>query len=363
MNRSLIAADGHRRTVARAVCCPAVLAAWLGLTGPLAADEAPAEAPAVERQQKVHAGLYELATSSEDGTLWVAATGSAQAPGAYLIALDPETLQERRRIDLGENPALGVAINNRTQTLYSSNTRVGNMSAVDLRTGEVTLIERADVEDAPHLYRVVVDEQNNRVYATVASTPGSIWVVDGAANELVDIIEDVGDRPTGLVLDAEAGRLYATILAANEVAVIELDSGKVVDRIPTDGERSTQLAFDPATQRLFVGNQETNDVTVIDAHAGRVVRKIPTGAQPIGVAFHPKTNQLYVASRQDGTVTVIDTQTYERVADLPIGSNPNSIHVDAATGIVYVANKAARPAPGQRPADDPRGDMVTLIRP
>lgn len=320
-------------------------------------------APAVERSTKVHAGLYELSSSTADGSIWVAATGSAGAPGARLVALDPNTLAERRVIDMEEAPGFGVAINNRTQTLYTSNTRAGNMSAVNLRTGEVKVIEAEGVEGVPHLYRVVVDEANNRIYSSVAATPGSIWVVNGATNELDRIIENVGSRPTGLALDPETNRLYVANLEDNEIAVIDLATDQVVSKIPTQGERSTQLAFDPATKRLFVGNQGTNDVSVIDVRTGTVVRKVPTGAQPVGVAYHPQTNRIYVAARADGVLTVIDGSTYERIADLEIGTYPNTIHIDATSGKVYVTNKAQRAPRDQPDAVDPRGDMVTVLRP
>src|SRR5690606_464790 len=130
-------------------------------------------------------------------------------------------------------PGFGVAINNRTHTLYTSNTRAGNMSAVDLQTGTIKTIALPGAEGVPHLYRVVVDEANNRVYATAADTPGSIWVVNGATNTVERVIENVGARPTGLVLDAEANRLYASNIDDNEIAVIDLTTYQVVSKIPT----------------------------------------------------------------------------------------------------------------------------------
>lgn len=337
-----------------------VMAALLGSVGGLNAQGQ----PAVEAtSSKVHAGLYEISSSTADGSIWVAAVGSRAVEGARLIALDPVTLEERRVIDMGDAAAFGVAINNRTQTLYTTNTRAGNMSAVNLETGEVTIIERPGVEGAPHMYRVVVDEANNRVYATAADTPGSIWVVDGATNTLERVIENVGAQTTGLVLDAEANRLYASNLSDNEIAVIDLATFQVINKIPTQGERSTQLAFDPATKRLFVGNQGTNDISVIDVSTGELLRKVPAGTQPVGVAFHPGTSRIYVAARGDGALTVIDGTTYERVADVEVGTFPNTIHIDSTSGKVYVTNKARRAPRDQPNAVDPNGDIVTVLRP
>jgi YVTN family beta-propeller protein len=320
-------------------------------------------APTVAQSAKVHAGLYEITSSTEDGSIWVAAVGSDLVPGARLIALDPATLEERRSLNVEEAAAFGLAINNRTQTLYTSNTRDGSMSAVDLGTGEVTNIEDPTAEGPPHLYRVLVDEANNLVYSSVTASPGSIWVVNGATNQLDRIIENVGSRPTGLALDPEVNQLYVANQADNEIAVIDLATDRVINRIATTGERSTQLAFDPATKRLFVGNQGTNDISVIDTRSGSVIRRVATGAQPVGVAFHPETNRIYVAARADGVLTVIDGATYERIADLEIGTYPNTIHIDPSSGDVYVTNKAERSPRGEPPRVDPNGDKVTVLRP
>lgn len=329
--------------------------------GQLAAQQA----PAVQNSVNVHAGLYEITSSTSDGSVWVAATGSQLSPGARLVALDPVTLAERRVIEMGDAAAFGVAINNRTQTLYTSNTREGTLSAVDLRTGTITTIADPEAEGNAHLFRVVVDEANNMVYSTVAATPGLVWVVDGSTNRLVHKIEGVGARVTGLALDSRTNRLFVASVNDNTVAVVDLATHQVVNVIPTTGEGSTQLAFDPATNRLFVGNQQSNDVSVIDTGTGRVIRKVETGAQPLGLVIHPTAKRLYVATRQGGVLTVIDTENFARIADLEIGSRPNSVHLDPATGRIYVTNKSSspRPGPGEQPTVDPAGDKVTLIRP
>lgn len=340
-----------------------LVAAALLMGGCAAQDVVAQAAPSVERSVKVHAGLYEVTTSTEDGTVWVSAVGSQLAPGARLVGLDPVTLEERRVIDLADDAAFGLAINNRTGTLYTSNTRAGTMSAVNVRTGQVTTIRGPDPEGLPHLFRVVVDEANNVVYASVAENPGKVWVVDGATNRLRTILEDIGARPTGLALDAAGNRLFVSNLGDNQVAVVDLASGRVTSRVDTGGERSTHLAWDPATQRLFVANQGTNDLSVLDMTRGTLVRKIPTGEQTLSVAFSPASNRLYVANRTGGTLTILDATTYARVADLEIGSFPNTVHLDAATGQVFVSNKAQGGGRGAPPVDDPRGDMVSRINP
>ncbi|MEK9502556.1 YncE family protein [Gemmatimonadota bacterium DH-20] len=334
----------------------AVAALALGATAAVAQ-------PTVDRQAQIHGGLYELASWTQDGSVWVNAVGSQFAEGAKVIQLDGSTLEQIRAIDVPDARAFGMAINQATGTVYTTNTRDGTMSAIDIETGEVTVISDPNADGTPHLYRIAIDESRNMVYASLAQTPGLVWAVDGSTNTLDRVIDAGGARPTGIVVDAARNRLYVSNIGDDFVSVIDLSNDAIIDRIPTAGSRSTQMAFDPATDRLFVGNQGNHGVTVIDLEEMRAVKFIPTGDQPVGIGFNPVSNQIYTANRAGGTVTVIDAESYEEVAELEIGSNPNTIFVDESTGLVYVSNKAARSPQGQEPTQDPRGDMVTIIRP
>ncbi len=318
-------------------------------------------APSVEHQVKVHAGLYESHTYQN--SLWVTAVGSSLISGARLVELDARTLEEKRVIDMGDAAAFGVTVNRNTGMAYTTNTRAGNIGVVNLRSGEIRTISDPDADGNPHLYGIVVDHDNNMIYASVAQTPGEVWVIDGATNTLDRIIDAGGSRPTGIVVDGAANRLYVANMGDDFISVIDLGSDRVIDRIPTVGGRSTRLAHDAAGGRLFVGNQASNDLSVIDLKQMRAVRRVATGEQPVGVAYHPVNNQIFVANRGSGTVSVIDGETYETIDELEIGTFPNDIHVDETTGMVYVTNKSARTPRGEEPTIDPRGDMVTLISP
>jgi len=319
-------------------------------------------APEIMAQAQIHGGLYELAASA-DGSLWVAATGSSFAEGAKVFQLDGRTLEVKTSIDVPESRAYGMAVNNTTGAVYTTNTRDGNMSAIDVATGRVTVIPNPTGEGNPHLYRIAVDEENNMVYASVAQGEGQVWVVDGSTNTVDRIISTGGGSPTGIIHDGERNRLYVSNMRTENIAVIDLGTDRIIDLIPTAGGRSTQMAFDPVTNRLFTGNQNTNDISVIDLNSMRAVKSVSVGEQPVGIGFHPIANQIYVANRRSGTVTVIDAGTYEEVAEIEIGSYPNTIFIDEVSGLVYVSNKAVRSPRDQDPVKDPRGDMVTVIRP
>jgi YVTN family beta-propeller protein len=339
----------------------AATASGLLLAGGALLAQAVAGAPVVDKTLKVAPGLYEVVASPSRGLVYVASVGSRQPEvGAKILGLDPTSLAVKQTIDVGQEPAFGLGINDRTQTLYTTNTRNGSVSAIDLKSSKVVGTIKVEADPKAHLFRLLVDEERNVVYASV--TGGRVWVIDGKTNTLSHVIEDVGKTTVGLALDAAGNRLFAANMGSGDIAVIDLASRKIVTRFAVPGDRPTMLAFDAAKKRLFVTNQGSGDVTVVDATNGQSLKTIKTGGGALGIAFNPATNLAYVANRQAGTITVIDTAALKVVADLPAGSLPNTVALDAKTNRVYVTNKAKSAGRDAPPVDDPAGDTVTIVQ-
>lgn len=344
---------------------PRVAAAAAALTLGVAASayaQAAVSQPTVVTSARVGQGIYEIVASDALDTIYVASTGVGHVK---IFGLDPKTLAVKTTIDTSAAPAYGLGLNNKTQTLYTSNTRVGSASAIALKTGTVVNTIKTEADPRAHTYRVLVDEDANMTYISLAQAPGKVWVIDGKTNQLAATIDNVGERTTGLALDKAANKLYVSSLGTNEIVVVDLATRQVTARYPSGGERTTQLAFDPKTRRLFATNQGSGDISVLDMNTGAVIKTVKTGAGALGIGYHQKANQIYVANRQAGTVTVIDGSTYAVVADLKAGTLPNTVLVDNRTGFVYVTNKArggrGRGTAAETP--DEGGDTVTLIKP
>lgn len=320
--------------------------------------------PAIDKSAKIGPGVYEVVTSAD--AVYVASIGGRGGPGtkpeSKIFALDPKTLNVVRSIDTSAASAFGLGINEKTHMLYTSNTRAGSVSAIDLKANKIVAEIKDEAEPNAHLFRLLVDEEANLVYVSVASKAGKIWVIDGKTNTRVESITDVGVTPIGLGLDKAGNRLFVATQGGNDVAVVDLKTKKVVARYPTGGERSTMLAYDAKGNRLFVTNQGTGDISVIDSKDGKLLKNVKTGAGALGLGYNPKTNLIYVANRQAGTVTVIDGASYEVVADLAAGTLPNTVAIDLRTNATYVTNKAKSGGRGAPPVDDPNGDTVTLIK-
>ncbi len=322
-------------------------------------------AAAVEKSVRLvpPGGLYELVVSSTTGLVHVAAAGPRGGEGAAIIGLDPRTLEVKSSLVLPE-PAFGLSVNDKTGTLYTTNTRSGSIFAIDLKAGSV--VKQMAHGEKAHVRQVLVDEAANRVFVSVPGMRGAqsaVWVIDGAKNEIVQVItEGLGEAMSGLTLDAASNRLFGVRIQSNDVVEIDLASGTAKRSFPCGGEAPINAAYDAAGKRIFVVNQKSGTLTVLDAASGQLVKSIETGAGALGVTLHPTNGTILVANRGEGTVSVVDGAKLEVLASLATGSHPNTIAVDRKTGAAYVTNKARSAGRGQPPVDDPNGDTVSLIR-
>ncbi len=312
------------------------------------------QAQSVKKTVPVGKGIYELVYSQKGNAVYVASVGTKS-----IYKLDAKTLAVTDSIHLADAPAFGIGINDKTQTLYTTNTRVNSVSAIDLKTKKVINTIAAPSGKA-HTREVLVDEDLNKIYITDVGAGSKVWVIDGKTNTLEHVIEETGKTTTGIALDKKAQKLYVTNMGSNQIGVIDLKLNRLVDSIPAGGESPTNLVFDAKSNRLFIANQKTADITVLDLAKRTVVQTIKTGAGALGIALDPVKNKVYVANRQAGTVTVIDATDYKVLANLKTGTYPNTVSLDPKTGNVYVTNKA------QTKKDDPsfvdqQGDTVSLI--
>lgn len=325
----------------------------------------------VDKTSKVGVGLYEIVYSEKEKAVYVAGIGNRnETNGAKIYKLDPATLEVKSTIDVSAAPAFGLGLNDKTQTLYTSNTRSNSVHAIDLKTGKI-IATINNGKDKSHTREIVVDEDNNKIYV---SNMTDVWVIDGKTNKFSHLIEGIGEGVTGLAIDGAKQILYVTNMGnettPGKVTAYDLKAKKVAKTFESGGKGAINLVFDAKGKRLFVANQGDGTVTVLD-ESGKLLQTVKTGAGALGINYNPAKDLIYVANRQAGTTSIVDAKTYKIVADLRTGTHPQTIAVDKKSGRVFVTNKAQgrrRPPAGEQPSnqpppEDPNGDVVAIIAP
>lgn len=320
-------------------------------------------AQTLSKSAKVGKGLYEIAVDHSDGAVYVASVGERDLLGPYIYKLDPKTLFATDSIALGDIPGFGLGINQKTRTLYTSNTRSNSVHAIAIKTGKL-LATISNGAEKSHTREIVVDERNNKVYVSDVGDPSTIWVIDGKTHQYLYSLEDAGKTATGLAINSKKGLLYVTAMGDNEVLVYNTKTREKVKSFPSGSESPINIAFDQKGDRLFITDSKNSVLTALDASTGELLQKITVGENPIGVSFDAKRNRIYTANRQGKSLTVIDGNTYAVIKDIPTDGLSNTVAINPKTGTAYVTNKqvGTRVREGQTPpAPLTNGDTVSLI--
>ncbi len=324
-----------------------------------------AQAQTLSKSAKVGKGLYEIVVDHSDGAVYVVAAGQRDVAASFIYKLDPNTLAVTDSIALGDIAGFGLGINQKTRTLYTSNTRGNSVHAVDIKTGKV-LATISNGAEKSHTREIVVDEKTNLVYVSDVGDPGTVWVIDGKTNTYLYSLENAGKTTTGLAIDSKKGLLYVTAMGDNEVHVYDTKTREKVKSFPSGSESPMNVAFDQKGNRLFINDSKNSLVTVLNATSGEVLQKVEVGEFPIGIQYDPKLNRVYTANRTGKSVTVIDAGAYKVIATVATEGLSNTVAINPKTGAAYVTNKqvGGRAREGQAPPTPlANGDSVSLITP
>jgi YVTN family beta-propeller protein len=154
--------------------------------------------------------------------------------------------------------------------------------------------------------------------------------------------------PYACLLDEDRRRLYVTLWARAEVAVVDLQTDQVVALWPTE-EHPCEMALTRSGKHLFVANANRNTVTVLDTATGKPVETIwaalypqaPPGSTPNSLALSPDERLLFVANADNNVVAVFDVSRLGRSRPLgfiPAGWYPTSVRVTPDGKQLLIAN-------------------------
>ncbi|MDQ3803171.1 MAG: YncE family protein [Acidobacteriota bacterium] len=143
------------------------------------------------------------------------------------------------------------------------------------------------------------------------------------------------------VLSGDKKRLYVSMPAVNQVAVVDTATWKVLANVAA-GVSPTRVVLQHDEKYLWVGNDAAGEtqggVTVIDTATLKVAAQLHTGAGHHEIAFTDDDLYAFVTNRQGGTLSVVDVRKLARVKDLKVGPLPSALAFSPLGKTVYVAN-------------------------
>lgn len=225
----------------------------------------------------------------------------------------------------------GLALSSDAQSLYVAN-------VLGQKVAKVTLLgETHPVLDIP------VGESAPRGTGSPPLAPANApQTLDEAAitkraEAALDPADPAAPYPYACRLDEERKRLYVSLWARGEVAVIDLKANTVIERWQT-GEHPNEMLLTKNGRTLYVANANRNTVSVIDTARGETIETLwaalhpqsPPGATPNSLALSPDEKTLFVANANINTIAVLDVSTRGKsrsLGFLPTGWYPTSVRV------------------------------------
>ncbi len=228
----------------------------------------------------------------------------------------------------------GLALDAAAKHLFVANVWGHQISQVDVDTGKVSA-------------QTTLGRTNRATLVVPPSNPDLAAITKRAEAE-AEATRLADPFPYSCRLDERRQRLYVSLWARSEVAVIDLKRNEVVAHWPTE-EHPNEMLLSRGGKLLFVANANRNTVTLIDTDTGRALEQIfasfhadsPPGSTPNSLALSPDEKTLYVANAANNMVAVLDVSLPGKSRSLgfiPVGWYPTSVRVTPDGTKLLVAN-------------------------
>lgn len=198
----------------------------------------------------------------------------------------------------------------------------------------------------------------NSYYVVVMNREASLSIIDptvsmvGRTSTLARVV--LAKPGADLVTSADDKRVFVSMPAAGQVAVIDTDTWKVAANVAA-GDNATRLALQADGRYLWVGYNGKGDapggISVVDTETLKVVARITTGRGHHEIALSDDSRWAFVSNRAEGTVSVIDVRKLELVRTLKVGGQPISLAYSKLGQALYVADAQNGVVHAIRPGD------------
>jgi YVTN family beta-propeller protein len=224
------------------------------------------------------------------------------------------------------------------------------LQVLDIDTGEVL----QQLDRAESFYGLVLNADATRLYAAGGDS-GRVDVYDiGTGGLLTEVTSlPVVGFPAGVALSEDGSTLYVAQFGDDALAAVDLGTGAVVDTLSTvRGPYS--VAVVPGRDEVYVTCFADDRVAVIDLGTWTVAENIRVGGNPLGLAVTGDGATVYVTVANADSVSMIDTATRAVLASQAVGepsisdgegaplpaSSPSGLALDEVAGLLFVTRAA-----------------------
>ena len=219
-----------------------------------------------------------------------------------------------------------------TARAYVSNESSGNLSILDLQSGETVGCLR--VGQGP---RGMAVSRQSRLLYVANSQSHTISVLDLQTQQLrAEINLDFGDEPQALCLARDERKLFSANHGSNSVTVLDAERFVLLSRVSV-GTAPLDIAADPAGDSIYVANSLSDDISVLNSRSDELAYTLTTGAYPAAIEFEKSQRVAYVANLNSGSITQINTHSMSVSGEWNLNRGVRDIVSDSFSGTLYCA--------------------------
>jgi len=180
----------------------------------------------------------------------------------------------------------------------------------------------------------------------------SVIVFDLLNFEKVSTIPLKGTKPSAIIFDENAKKVFAFCTDSHSISVIDINSLKEITTIHLPGE--PEFAVADGQGLLYVNLEDKNSIAVVNANNLKLVNTflIPPCKGPFALAMDVASKRLFSGCRENKGLSIINTENQQVIATLPIGKGVGTIIFDSAQKILITANADGTAHIFQQFADD-----------
>jgi len=258
--------------------------------------------------------------------------------------------------DIPNTPGVhGAGIATKAGHGFTTNGGDSTVTMFDLKTFAVLKQIKVEVGG---LDGIMYDEPDDKIILTNHSRPiGTLTAIDPKTGDIVATVELEDNAPEGAAADGK-GHIFVNNESKNTIQVIDVKTWKATASWPlAPCAGPTGIAYDKATNRIFSGCNNTS--VVVDADNGKIVATIKNGTRVDALGWDPSKKLIYIPNGGEGNVTVVHQDSadkYTTVATVDTFAGAKTIAADPVTHNVYLFQPERGPAPAPAPdAPAPKG--------
>ena len=250
-------------------------------------------------------------------------------------------------IPVGDNP-IDIAVNPITNKIYVANYGSDTVSVIDgnieFKGYYTDKFSNIGINVKLPL-NIAVNPDTNKIYVIndvdlYDTDNGTISVIDGTRDELINATILVGDNPIDIAVNPITNKIYVANYGSDTVSVINGSTNKLSATIPV-GDPPRDIAINPNTNKIYLTKDgDLHDVSIIDGTRDELINNITiVGQATHNIAVNPNTNKIYVTNYNN--VSIIDGKRDELInATIPSRDSLDMIVVNPVTDLIYVINNS-----------------------